>query len=154
MALTQAEADVLLQMEKRFSESSEIVLTRTLPMDFRRELLSLDQRERFFLDVCRSSHIAARLRHQTRARASIILARLEINGPRHRNPATQQHPEGDWIGGTHLHVYREGLGDRFAYAEQELDELGFRKPLALVQTFEDFLKFCSVVRIPNIQQGI
>ena len=154
MALTQAEADALLHMDKRFRDSSEIVLTRTLPMDFRRELLSLDQRERFFLDVWRSPHIAARLRHQTRARASVILARLDIGGRRHWNPPTEENPEGGWVGGTHLHVYREGLGDRFAYAEEELHSLGFQKPLALVGTFEHFLRFCSVVRIPKIQQGI
>jgi len=154
MPLTQAEADSLLGVTKSFADASPLQLTQTLPMDFRRELLSVDLRERFFMDVRRSPHVVARLRYQTRARVSVILARLEIDGPRHRNPPSDGEENGQWIGGTHLHVYREGLGDRFAYPEEQLEELGFTLPLELVPSFRGFLRFCSVSDVPDIQLEI
>lgn len=78
MILTQQEADDLIQLSK------------DLGMDYVRELLSLDRREKFFLDIRRSRRQRAYLRYQTRARQCIVLARLEIDGL----PATRIRPTG------------------------------------------------------------
>ena len=65
-----------------------------------------------------------------------MLARLDYGGPPHRNP------DGAEIGSTHLHLYREGYGDRWAYEPPQgaFIDLGDRW-----RTFQDFLRFCSVV---------
>lgn len=50
--------------------------------------------------------------YQTRARESIVLARLDFDA-KHRNP------DGTVVGVPHLHLYREGYGDKFAYEVPE-----------------------------------
>ena len=154
MGLTQAEADRLLQMEKRFVTNEPLELTQTLAMDFTRSLVSMDRREQFSLKVWRSPDIYVRVTYNTTARSSIVLARLDINGRRHRNPPSLDQPEGEWLTGTHLHIYREGLGDRFALREEELPQRGFVLPLDLTGGFRSFLRLCGVVAVPQIQLGV
>src|SRR5437899_7243919 len=86
MPLTQHEADALLQMPKEFVDDDPLEFSRTQPMDYDRLLQSLDRREQFILDIERGHRNRARLKYQTRARVIVILARLEMNGPAHRNP--------------------------------------------------------------------
>ena len=49
-------------------------------------LKSLDGRESFHLDLYRGRINLAKNTFQNRARRSVILARLDIDGPPHRNP--------------------------------------------------------------------
>src|SRR2546426_9137811 len=115
MFLTQAEADALLQMQKQFSDPAPIEFTIQRPMDHDRPLHSLDRREEFLLTLERGTRNHVRLKYQTRARRAIVLARLELNASRHRNPPGSPYKPNQWIGRTHLHVYREGFEARVAY---------------------------------------
>lgn len=63
--------------------------------------------EAFALDISRKK-IVLKMKYQLRARQTIVLARLDFGAP-HRNP------DGKEIGVPHLHLYREGYGDKFAY---------------------------------------
>lgn len=56
----------------------------------------------------RAKKIVLKMKYQLRARQTIVLARLDFGAP-HRNP------DGKEIGVPHLHLYREGYGDKFAY---------------------------------------
>jgi uncharacterized protein len=81
MALTQAEADALLQMPKEFVDSDPMEFSQTQPMNYDRLLQSVDRREQFLLTVERGQRKRIRLKYQTRARKVIVLARLDLNGP-------------------------------------------------------------------------
>ena len=142
--LTQAEADALLAMEKRRVDDSEWVYPGlggriTVP------LASCDQREPFLLDVRRGRIDLAKGTYQNRGRQVVILARLDFGGAPHRNP------DGEEIGSPHLHLYREGYGDRWAYPVP-LDHFSNLDNLWL--TLEEFMRFCNIGEPPFIRQGL
>ncbi len=60
------------------------------------------------LDISRARINLKRQKYQARVREAIILARLDLSG-RHRNP------NGEEAGTPHLHLYREGYGDKWAF---------------------------------------
>jgi uncharacterized protein DUF6978 len=105
--LTQADADVLLAMEKHKIEDTPYEYP-SLGGGVRIPLQSTDKRELFFLDITRSQVVLTKGTYQNRARGVAILARLDFDGAPHRNPDDREVPC------PHLHLYREGYGDRWA----------------------------------------
>ena len=134
-SLTQTEADALLAMEKHRTNMTEW----TYPDLGRRAtvpLVSTSRRERFFLDLWRAGINLRKGTYQSRGRQVVILARLDFGGAPHRNP------DGEEIGSPHLHLYREGFGDRWALPVP-LDRFpNFPDPWL---TLADFMRFCNVV---------
>jgi hypothetical protein len=141
--LRQAEADSLIAMPKSFVRTTAVSLPPGSVQTH--DLVGSDGREEFLFDLSRGTIRLSRIKLQTRARAVIILARLEIEGPPHTNP------DGNTIVGTHLHVYREGYDDKWAYP---LDPLQFSAPGEIAKTFSDFCSFCNIAPIPSFQQGL
>ena len=66
----------------------------------------------------------------------MILARLDFASP-HRNP------DGTAVGVPHLHVYREGYGDKFAY---EVPPGMLKNPTDPLQVLLDFLETYHIDR--------
>ena len=142
MSLTQAEADYLMQLEKKFTSDDPLVLGAG-PLKFVRTLISEDGREQFLLDVHRGSLSLKKYTFQERARAMIPLVRVDTGETlRHTNP------DGTLIIGSHIHIYREGYDIKFA---QPLDGFPFRAPDDMIITFEDFARFCHITMIPPIK---
>ena len=83
--------------------------------------------------------------YQNRARQIVVLLRLDISGTPHRNP------NGEKVLSPHLHIYREGLGDKWAcpVPSDRFEDLN-----DVNQTLRDFMKYCNVITLPNIQQGL
>jgi hypothetical protein len=104
--LTQAEADALIAMQKRFITPRPISLPPGV--DETHELIGEDKRERFLLDLWRGTMRLSKYKMQTRGRIIVVLVRLDINGAPHTNP------DGQILDGTHLHIYREGFDHRWA----------------------------------------
>ena len=72
-------------MEKRLVDDKDW----TFPPADRRitlTLTSLDKRENFMFDVTRAQIKLTKSTYQNRARQAIILMRLDLDGPPHRNP--------------------------------------------------------------------
>lgn len=138
--LTQAEADALLAMEKHYSGDAKCVFP-SLGGSLRLELHSKDRRESFNLDITRSRAVLTKETFQTRARKTVILVRLDIDGPMHRNP------DGEEVPCPHLHLYREGYGDKWA-SPLPPEFVGLPGGLALLDAFMDF---CRVVGRPPIE---
>lgn len=141
--LTQAEADSLIQMGKRFLNPTTIALRPGA--DETHELIGDDDRERFLLDSWRGTIRVSKLKLQNRARKAIVLVRLDIDGAPHTNP------DGQRLGGTHLHLYREGFEDRWA---SPLDPTQFKNPTDLRQAFDDFCQLCGIRDVPPFQGGL
>lgn len=138
--LTQAEADELLAMPK----NSEVRQIYRFPAKGERlsiPLLSVDEREAFHVDVNRRSIALYKCTFNGRARGNIILARLDLNGSPHRNP------DGEEIDCPHLHLYREGYGDKWAYP---VPVERFRNLSDLAVVCQDFMVFFNVVTPPTI----
>jgi len=142
MGLTQDEADFLLGLEKYSQDENEHDFARsrlTIP------LRSDDHREEFLLDMSRGRIQITKMKYQMRARKAVILARLDLRGSPHRNP------DGEEIACPHLHVFREGFGDKWA---QPLPKKHFSNHSEARQMFDEFLDFCTVVEKPNVNFGL
>ena len=140
--LTQAEADALRKMEKVYM-GKEYFSFPDLGGRIAVPLFSKDQKEEFVLDV-RRSQIALKHTLQNRARKTVILVRLDIGGAPHRNP------DGEEVPCPHIHLYREGFGDKWASALPN----EFSQPDDIWRTLGEFMRFCRIVKEPNIHKGL
>ncbi len=142
--LTQDEADKLIAMEKRSADAKEWLFPapgESVAMP----LTSLDKRESFMLDVTRAQIRLTKATYQNRARAAIVLMRLDLDGAPHRNP------NGEEVQCPHLHVYREGWGDKWAVAAPVAR---YTDSSDLFSTFEAFMQHCNITDPPNITKGL
>lgn len=142
--LAQAEADLLLAMEKHCLDDQEWDYPG-LGDELRIPLISADKREDFYLDIGRSNINLAKGKYQQRARHVVILARVDFGGAPHRNPDDQE------MSCPHLHLYREGYGDKWAFP---LPSGQFSNPSDLWQTLEDFMRYCNITQPPFIKRGL
>jgi hypothetical protein len=141
--LLQAEADGLLAMDK-VRTSDTVHAFPALGECLSVVLASSDDREQFHVDINRSRLVLNKCTFNGRARTTIVLARLDLNGAPHRNP------DGEEIGCPHLHLYREGFGDKWAYpvpgAFSDLSDLR--------RVCSDFLAYFNVTRPPIIARDL
>jgi hypothetical protein len=144
IVLTQAEADALLLLEKHRLDETEHEFPG-LGGAVRVPLQSPDRRESFTLDVTISQINFAKGTYQNRARGVVILARLDFNGPPHRNPDDEDIPC------PHLHLYREGYADKWAFPIP-LDR--FRNLDNRWNTLWDFMRFVNIARPPHFSRGL
>lgn len=135
---------MLIAMSKRASHNTSHLFP-TLGEKLTIELESIDRSEDFLLDITRSRIDLIRITYQNRAREVIVLQRLDIAGPPHRNP------DGATVACPHLHHYREGYGDKWAHAVTSSD---FSDLTNLSRTLSEFLDACNVVEKPNVQMGL
>ena len=144
MNLTQAEADALIAMEKhRINEDR-----RDFPMGGQSLVLPLqssDKREQFLLDLSRGRIDLLKVKMQNRGRQVVVLVRLDLGGAPHRNPDDEE------ILAPHLHVYREGYGDKWAIP---VPADRFTATTNLWSTLEEFMRFCSITQPPHIERGL
>jgi hypothetical protein len=142
--LTQADADVLLAMEKP-QDRGHSIRVPSLGGGVRIPLQSPDKRELFYPDITRSQVVLTKGTYQNRARGIAILARLDFGGAPHGNPDGQEIPC------PHLHLYREGYGDRWAIplpAERFSD--GSDSWLLLLE----FMQFVNITVPPDVRRGL
>ena len=142
--LTQAEADALMALEKRRVDGTEwdypdLGGRVTVP------LVSTDRREPFLLDLRRARIDLSKGTYQNRGRQVAILARLDFGCMPHRNP------DGEEIASPHLHLYREGFGDKWAFPVPSDRFANLDDPWL---TLEGFMRFCNIVEPPVIRRGL
>ena len=142
--LTQIEADALIAMEKHRIDDKEWKFPGpgeqlAIP------LTSHDKRENFLLDITRAQIVLTKASYQNRARQTVILTRLDVDGPPHRNPDYQE------ISCPHLHIYREGYGDKWA-SPAPVDI--YTNIGDLFSTLEAFMGHCNITQAPTLQRGL
>lgn len=142
--LTQAEADYLLALEK-VRRNDDPHQFPGIGAGLEVSLVSRDGREDFILNVTRGQIKVTKCSYQNRARSVVILARLDINGPPHQNP------DGSYVPCQHIHLFREGYADKWAFPA--VDHIGpTRSDLQTV--YQQFCRFCSIVEPPVLQGGL
>lgn len=141
--LTQVEADTLIAMQKTFSEL--VTITLHAGTDQTHELIGADKKERFLLDLSRGTIRLSKVKLQTRGRIAIVLVRLDVDGSPHTNP------DGSYIGRTHIHLYREGFDDKWAYP---IDPAIFTSLADINETFRSFCGYCNIIGIPSFQEDL
>jgi len=144
LEITQSEAEALIAMEKHRASDDRY----SFPLGGRSvsiPLQSVDKREQFLLDISRGLIDLGRGKYQNRARQVVVLVRLDFGGSPHRNP------DGEEIGSPHLHIYREGFGDKWAIP---LPADRFPRITNLRSTLDDFMQFCNITLPPNIESGL
>lgn len=143
LELTQNEADKLLAMEKHCQDKNSYIFS-DINYSLRLQLKSADGHEEFWLDIFNSKIELYKYSFNNRARKTFVLARLDIGGAPHRNP------DDTHIGCPHLHLYREGYADKWAYPVPE----SFSAPSDAWQALQDFMEYCKIVGKPDIQKGL
>jgi hypothetical protein len=134
--LTQIEADNLIAMPKRIECPTSVGLPIAGELKIF-SLVSVDGRESFLLDIRRSRIKMTKCTYQNRYRKDVPLLRLDINCAPHTNP------DGNTIDSPHLHIYREGFEDKWAYSLPD----AFSQEMNLVTKLVEFLDFCNVENI-------
>lgn len=143
--LTQAEADHLIAMEKHRLTDDHWDYP-ALGGSVNVPLVSHDHREYFTLDLYRGRIDLAKGSYQNRSRQVIILVRLDFGGQPHRNP------DGEEVASPHLHVFKEGYGDKWAVPAPS-DKFPYLDSDRW-QTLIDFMGFCNITKQPLIQKGL
>ena len=142
--LTQSEADGLLAMEKHRADQEQ----RPFPglgQVVQIPLLSADRREAFVLDLSRGRVDLAKVTYQNRAQKMVVLVRLDLAGSPHRNP------DGEEVPCPHLHVYREGWGDKWAYPPEAVRFPDLSDEWAALDAF---MSYCNITKMPLIERTL
>jgi hypothetical protein len=140
----QGTADALIAMEKhRADETCHVFPAGGDSLNCK--LLSVDHREEFLLDIYRGRIDLSKITYQNRGRSVVVLVRLDLGGANHRNP------DGVDVPCPHLHVYREGYGDKWAVpvpasAFSDLEDYAI--------AMKDFFNYCNITRAPRIDKGL
>ena len=142
--LTQNEANRLLKLPKRKVDNQKWNYP-SLGGKISIPLNSDDKHEEFILDISKGQIDLLRGKQQNRARQVIVLARIDFGGPPHRNP------DGVEIPCPHIHLYKEGYGDKWAYPIPIEKFPNINDPSI---TIDDFMDYCNIVEKPIIQMGL
>jgi hypothetical protein len=142
--LTQDEVDLLIAM-KKFKINDDKWDYPGLGGSVTIPLVSEDKRENFLLDIYRGRIDLSKGTYQNRSRQVVLLVRLDFGGQPHRNPDQEE------VSSPHLHIYREGYGDKWA-VPVPLDK--FPNVSDLWQTMNDFMIYCNIVEQPNLNKGL
>lgn len=143
MNISQEEADHLLSMYKYYLENDNV----NFPVQgesIQIPLYSSDKKENFILDISRSMINLSKVKYQNRATNILILARLDLYG-NHKNP------DGEEIAYPHIHIYKEGYHDKWAYP---IDPNIFTNYSDLRQTLIDFMRYCNIIKPPDFNFGL
>jgi hypothetical protein len=131
--LSQHDADTLLAMTK-IARESIVYFYPSIGELTEIPLVSPNNQETFIFSLRRGSIDIRKNTYQTRARRTIVLARLDIAGAPHCNP------DGIDIPCPHIHLYRAGFDDKWAIPLPEL----FRNHTDYWQLLHDFMLFCNI----------
>lgn len=100
----------------------------------------------FLMDINRNRYVLEKITFQNRVQKTVVLLRLDLDTKPHRNPDSKH------ISGNHLHIYREGYGDAFAYELYDPEIKKLNPVIDLMQLigcedqqqrFSLFSRFCS-----------
>jgi len=155
--LLQSEADALRTMPKRLTKAARAEFGMPSAgegMTFALE--SLDGRTAFLIDANRRGKFKlTKCTYLERYRVVDVLARLDIDGPPHTNPAVTNPPlpmlapyNGATVPCPHYHFFVEGYEVRWAVPATVV---GLNETTDLVLALREFMTHCGVQEVPTVQ---
>ncbi len=141
MAIAQTEFDFLMSQDKSFDDLVSPVQLGPAPIQWTRQINASAIKEIFLLDFYRGSFELSKYTVNKRYRQTVILLRYD-NGGRHSNP------DGVLLEGAHVHLYREGFNDKFAFP---VSEIGVEISDSMDKVFTKIMHFCNVKKFPTIE---
>lgn len=144
MSLTQAEYDTIMSSIKHFDDIGKAIDLGPAPIQWSRKILMKNSHENLILDFYRGSIELRKFTINHRVRQSIVLFRYDEKG-RHTNP------DGIYFDGPHIHLYKEGFDDKFAYPVTEIEVLPTDNMYTI---FSKVLRFCNIVTYPTINLAL
>lgn len=144
MGITQAEYDFLMRQDKSFDDLISPVQLGPAPLQWIRQINSMTSKEVFLLDFYRGSFELSKYTINERYRQTIIMLRFDNCG-RHTNP------DGVFFEGPHVHLYREGYNDKFAFP---VSEVNVSNTDTMEQVFKKIMHFCNIKKLPTIEVSL
>ncbi|MEK7263256.1 MAG: hypothetical protein AAB071_01950 [Bacteroidota bacterium] len=141
MAITQTEFDFLMSQDKSFDDMTSPLLLGPAPIQWTRQISATMTKEIFLLDFYRGSFEFSKYTVNKRYRQTIILLRYD-NGGRHTNP------DGISFEEAHVHLYREGYNDKFAFP---VSEIGVSNTDSMETVFTRIMHFCNIIKFPSLE---
>jgi hypothetical protein len=141
MSITQSEYDFLMGQKKVFDDSSLPIEFGPAPIHWTRQVNSLSSKDIFLIDFRRGSIEISKYTVNKRYRQTIIMLRYD-NGGRHTNP------DGTKFEGAHVHLYKEGFDDKFAYP---ISTVGIEETDSIETVFTKIMYFCNISKFPTIE---
>lgn len=141
MSITQADFNNLIKEEKVFSDLITPLALSPAPINWSREIKAVNNRNTYLLDFYRGSFELARYTYNKRYRQSIILVRYDSGG-RHTNP------DGVSFDGPHVHLFREGFNDKYAFP---VSELNVDDTNSIDEVLTKLLQFCTIIKRPTVE---
>lgn len=138
--LSNEEAKNYCQMEKKYF-GDEIF---TFPGMSHIPIHSVDRESEFILTVRMNEIKLTKATFQNRVRKNIVLLRIDLEGPPHRNPDQTD------VSCPHIHIYKEGYDDKWAYPLPP----EFKNTSDAFKTLQDFMDYCNITLKPTIQKGV
>lgn len=137
--LIQSEAEYLLKILKKLVDKQTITFPQSGEYKGL-DVISVERKEKFIIDINRAGRInISKCTYQKRYQKEAILLRLDINGPPHTNP------DGETFVCPHLHIYKEGYGDRWAY--QLPSDFSNSD---LINKLIEFLEYCKITNVGDL----
>lgn len=140
--LTKAEFDELHKLDKYLDVDENGIIWPDKGKKISINCYSLDNKEQFEITINSSKIKVSKVTYQQLYRDKTILFRLDTSGPRHWNP------DGTFVEGPHIHIYKEGYGDKWAYP---LEQYISTNPSDMIVLFCDFLSYINIIDIPSIK---
>lgn len=155
--ITQQDADFFFEMEK-FPEEDKKYQFPSSGQKLIIPFTSVDKRENFLFDVYRGSIKITKVNYQNRVRKAYILRRLDYNGSPHLNPEVETVPlpiledyNGKEILSTHMHLYVEGFGERWAVPVDIFLSIDKKD---IYEIMMEFFRYCNAKQLPNITKTL
>jgi len=132
--LTQEEADILIKVLKSIKDPNLFIFPKHHGQA-RIDVVSNKTKDQFIVTVNRKTYRISKCSYQERHATGEVLLRLDIDAGIHSNPDDTLVPS------PHLHIYREGFGDRWAIPLPE----DFSVTDELDEWLIQFLGYCRIV---------
>lgn len=148
--LSQDEADQMIAIAKHFVDSTIMWPSHGKKGIF--PIVSDDDQFHFLFDVHNIGKIElSALTLQQRYAKVTILARIDLGNKKHMNP------DGTKVHGNHIHIYREGYNDSWAYDITQVPDKYAINGLFMnnghMNIFDDFCQICHI-QTPQLSFGV
>lgn len=141
--LSQIEPDRLIKSRKKVISPESLQIPTIGNKKVLIHLKDLEAKTDFLVDVLFNRRpYTLKGKCQLRVHRMVRLLRLDSNGRVHSNL------DDSLVDGTHLHIYKEGSHDRWAYPPPENI---FSNLEDAATTLREFLVYCNVTNIPTIR---